>query len=143
MRGEKLTKKWRLIKLSKMQRSDFAPAFIEECLRSVEGISEMLYRYSVRYGIEKGKEVRRNIALKTFGDVAEFLGMITGVNVDKGDNFAVYSGCPAYAMTDVKRNEVCRGFVEGFFKAFDLDVEVELACGETCTMRVRVKEESK
>ncbi|WP_456468156.1 hypothetical protein [Archaeoglobus sp.] len=140
MRGEKLTRKWRLIKLSRMQRSDFAPKFIEEYLSSVDGIEEMLYSYAVRYGVEKGEEVKRNITLKSFSDVAEFLGMISGVIVEKKNSVAVYSGCPSYMMTDVRKVEVCRGFIEGFFRAFNFLVEVRVKCGETCRIEVKLKD---
>lgn len=139
VRGEKLTRKWKLIKLSKMQRSDFASRFIEDFFDAIEGLPEIVQRYAMEYGLEKGHEVRRNINLKDFGEVAEFLGMISGTSVEKGRNAAVYSGCPAYMMTEVKESEVCRAFLLGFFSAFKMDVEVELNCGETCRVVVRPK----
>lgn len=142
MTGKKLTKKWRLIKLSKMQKSDFAVRFIEDVLNAIEGTDKLLYRYAVKYGLEKGKEVKRNIYLKSFGDVAEFLGMISGVTVQRIDDTAIYTGCPSHHLTEVRKEEVCRGFIEGFFAAFNFDVIVTVECGEKCKIKVVIKDTS-
>ncbi|WP_202319035.1 hypothetical protein [Archaeoglobus neptunius] len=139
-RALKVTKKWRLIKLSKMQRSDFAAKFIENCLNTVEGIDILLHSFAVKYGREKGAEVKKSIPMKSIDDVAEFLGMISGIAVKKFEGYVEYTGCPSYSMTEVRRTEVCRGFLEGFFKAFNLSVDVELNCGEICTVVVRLKD---
>jgi len=133
MRGEKLTKKWRLIKLSRKHSSEFAVRFIEEIL---EG-DEILYSFSLRYGMEKGSEVKRNLPLKTFKDVAEFLGMFSGVGVGEEKDAVVFDGCPSREITEVRKKEVCKGFLEGFFKAFGYDVEVRAECGEKCRIEVR------
>ncbi len=133
MRGEKLTKKWKLIKLSKMQRSDFAVRFIEEIFDD----GEILLEFARRYGREKGEDVGRSIRLETFKDVAEFFGMISGVRFESDESRVVYTGCPAYQMTEVRKQEVCTGFIEGFFQAFGVDVEVSLKCGEFCRVEVR------
>lgn len=135
MRGEKLTKKWRLIKLSRMHYSDFAVRFIEEMLED----DERLYDYSVKYGREKGNEVKRDLTLKDFAEVAEFLSMFTGVGVSEEKDGVVFDGCPSREMTEVRKREVCTGFLVGFFKAFGYDVEVNAVCGERCRVEVKLK----
>jgi len=133
MKGEKLTKKWRLIKLSRTHHSEFAVRFIEEMLED----DERLYRFSVKYGREKGGEVKGGLHLKDFAEVAEFLGMFTGVGVGEGEDSVVFDGCPSREMTEVRKREVCTGFLVGFFKAFGYDVEVNAVCGEKCRVEVR------
>lgn len=135
MRGEKLTKKWRLIKLSRMHYSDFAVRFIEEMLED----DERLYDYSVKYGREKGNEVKRDLTLKDFAEVVEFLSMFTGVGVSEEKDGVVFDGCPSREMTEVRKREVCTGFLVGFFKAFGYDVEVNAVCGERCRVEVKLK----
>ncbi len=135
MRGEKLTKKWRLIKLSRMRQSDFAIRFIEEM--TVSG--DELYKFAVKYGREKGAEVKRNFPLDRLSDIVEFLGMLTGVGVRKEGDEVSFEGCPAREMTDVRRSEACMGFLEGFFSAFGFDVTVTLNCGEKCVVVVKAK----
>lgn len=138
MRGEKLTKKWRLIKLSRMPHSDFAVRFIEEVLED----DERLYDFSVKFGMEKGAEVKRNLPLRDFNDVAEFLGMITGVRVSEEDDGVIFDGCPSREMTEVRKGKVCVGFLKGFFGVFGHDVEVNAACGEKCRVEVKRKTSS-
>ncbi|AAB90658.1 MULTISPECIES: hypothetical protein [Archaeoglobus] len=138
MRGEKLTKKWRLIKLSRMHYSDFAVRFIEEMLED----NERLHDFSVKYGMEKGAEVKRNLHLKDFSDVAEFLSMITGVRVSEKEGGVVFDGCPSREMTEVRKTVICTGFLEGFFKVFGYDVEVNAACGEKCRVEVKKRTSS-
>jgi hypothetical protein len=135
MRGDKLTKKWKLIKLSRMRQSDFAVRFVEEVV--VNG--HELYEFALKYGREKGAEVRRNLSLQNFYDVVEFLRMMTGVRAVKEGEAVTFEGCPAREMTDVRRTEVCKGFLEGFFAAFGFDVSVNLKCGERCVVNVEVK----
>ncbi len=137
MRGDRLTKKWKLIKLSKMQRSDFAVRFIEEVFED----GEILLEFARKYGEEKGREVRKNIRLESFKDVAEFFGMISGVRFESGEREVVYTGCPAHQMTEVKKQEVCIGFITGFFQAFDINVAVSLRCGEVCRVVVELQTE--
>lgn len=131
MRGEKLTKRWRLIKLSKLHRS-FAVSFIEEAVKD----SEMLYSFAVKYGKEKGFEVKRNFSFRELREVAEFLAMLSGVKIVKEGDSIIFSGCPSIEITEVRRDEVCRGFVQGFFSAFGFNVEVKVYCGETCRVEV-------
>ncbi len=133
MRGDKLTKKWKLIKLSKMQRSDFAVRFIEEVFDD----GEILLKFSRKYGREVGEEVKKNLKLESFKDVAEFFGMISGVRFESDNRKVVYAGCPAHQMTEVRKQEVCVGFIEGFFRAFGISVAVSLNCGEVCRVEVK------
>ncbi len=135
MRGEKLTKKWRLIKLSRTHHSDFAVRFIEEMLED----DERLYSFSVKYGRDKGREVKKDLPLKDFTEIAEFLGMFTGVGVSEGKDGVMFDGCPGREMTEVKKKEVCTGFLVGFFKAFGYDVEINAVCGERCRVEVKLK----
>ncbi len=135
MRGSELPKKWKLIKLSKMQRSDFAARFIEEIFKD----GSVLFEFARKYGEEKGREVRKEIRLKSFKDVAEFFGMISGVKFESERGRVVYLGCPAHQMTEVRRQEVCIGFITGFFQAFGMDVSVSIKCGEVCTVVVEMR----
>ncbi|NHW22927.1 MAG: hypothetical protein HA489_01525 [Archaeoglobales archaeon] len=133
MREEKIAQKWRLIKLSK------ARPLLAHRLVSVlsEKLGEEVYRISYDYGKERGKYIAENLRLRGFGEVATFLSMISGVKIEKREDGLLFLSCPVNALEALKSDKICKGFIEGFFMAFGIEVEAFPDCGDQCKIFIR------
>ncbi|MEM1579115.1 MAG: hypothetical protein QXN34_04835 [Archaeoglobaceae archaeon] len=133
MKSEKIAQKWKLIRLTR-EKPSLAIEIVNEIHRVVEND---VYRVSFDYGFEKGKEIAKSFKL-SFEEVGKFLGMISGVEVEIKDKTIFFSPCPVNAIELVKAEAACKGYLEGFFIAFNFDVEVVAECKEKCVVEVRL-----
>lgn len=132
MREEKIVQKWRLIKISRSK-----PSLAFRILENIpEGFENEIRRVAFEYGLEKGRELSH---LKlNFKEVAKFISMISGTKVEAQEDFAAFSPCPVNSLELVRLSPACKGFLEGFFHAFNLRVEIFANCGETCRVEVKL-----
>jgi len=133
MKEERIAQKWRLIKLSKIR------PLLAYRLVSVlaERLGDEVYRIAFDYGRERGEYIAENLRLRDFGEVATFLSMISGVKIEKREEGVLFLSCPVNALEAVKSDKICRGFLEGFFRAFGIEVEAIPSCGDQCRIFVR------
>ncbi|MEM0202709.1 MAG: hypothetical protein QXO16_01605 [Archaeoglobaceae archaeon] len=134
MREEKIVQKWRIIKISRSKPS-LAFRILEKIPTEFE---EEIRRIAFEYGLEKGREVAKNLKL-SFAEVAKFISMLSGTRVEVQESLAVFSLCPVNSLELIRLSPACRGFLEGFFRAFNLNVEVSTNCGEKCRVEVRLR----
>ncbi len=133
MKEERIAQKWRLIKLSKIR-----PLLAYKLVSALaERLSEEVYRIAFDYGRDRGEYIAENLKLKGFGEVATFLSMISGVKIEKREDGVLFLSCPVNALEAVKSDKICRGFLEGFFRAFGIEVEAIPSCGDQCRIFVR------
>ncbi len=133
MKEERIAQKWRLIKLSKTR-----PLLAYRLVSILcEKLGDEVYRVAFDYGKERGEYIAENLRLRGFGEVATFLSMISGVKIEKQENGIVFLSCPVNALEALKSDKICKGFIEGFFRAFGIEVEAFPECGEQCKIFVR------
>lgn len=133
MREEKIVQKWRLIKISRSK-----PSLAFRILESIPAeFEEEVKKVSFEYGLEKGKEVAQNLKL-SFKEVAKLISMISGTKIEAEEEFAVFSPCPVNSLELIKLSPACKGFLDGFFHAFNFRVDVSVNCGERCRVEVKL-----
>ncbi|MDK2796219.1 MAG: hypothetical protein PWQ22_875 [Archaeoglobaceae archaeon] len=133
MKEEKIVQKWRLIKLSKTR-----PLLASRLVAVLsEKFGDEVYKVAYDYGFEKGEEVARNLRIDGFGEIARFLSMISGVKVEEREEEVLFFPCPVNALEQIKSEKICKGFLEGFFRAFGILVEALPDCKEQCKISVR------
>ncbi|MEM4292070.1 MAG: hypothetical protein QXR50_05065, partial [Archaeoglobaceae archaeon] len=98
---------------------------------------EEIRKIAFEYGLEKGKEAK-NLKL-SFAEIAKFISMFSGTQVEVQESIAIFYPCPVNSLELIKLSPACKGFLEGFFKAFNLNVEVSTNCGEKCRVEVRLR----
>lgn len=133
MKEERIAQKWRLIKLSKT-----TPLLAYKlAIVLSEKFGEEAYRIAFDYGRERGEEIARNLKLRSFAEIAKFLSMISGAKFVAEEDGVLYLSCPVNALEQLKSMTVCKGFIEGFFSAFGIEVNASTRCGEQCRVFVR------
>ncbi|MET1124237.1 MAG: hypothetical protein ABWW66_03100 [Archaeoglobaceae archaeon] len=127
----KIVRKWRLIKLSRVQ-SEFLLEFFKECVERLEDARDVAKEVAYRIGYQMGEEIA-SIKIENIDEALELVAMLSGVRSSAGS----VECCPLVVFADVRDADICKHFFEGFFAALGFEVEVDAVCGEAVSIRDR------
>ncbi len=126
MRGERFARKWRLIKLSKMQQPEILVEFLNEAVEKLRGARELAEKIAYEKGFESGKEISESVKIVSLSEAVELVAMLSGLAAKKNK----IEGCVMLQLTGVRSDAMCRSYLEGLFAGMGFDVAVSCTCSE-------------